>query len=291
MKHIKEKKQIGERFRHAIQSAGLSTQELAKFLGKNERTITQWWRGERELKGSILSVLAQNFGINPAYVLIGKGEPLLEDKPQKITSHILFSKKKEKRYDTEEEEFLREKYFHLVTVLENISGAIKVVLESYKEGSKPFEIARKIAKAPVELLPAVVFAGFQTHFQKLVVSFWRFYWSLYLSVIPLPEDVANISLLVSRKQDIIDSIKELEEKFKVKYISEKDIEELRQTYKPPVKPGEKVEFEFLRFLRVAASQLEDLHRSSQLPHFCLVHHKAYFTSCPICWELEQKEEK
>ena len=71
-------KEIGRRFKEAVKAARITARDIADFLGlSNERSVSQWYRGEREIRPSFLALLSEKFKLNPVYILTGRGSPLL----------------------------------------------------------------------------------------------------------------------------------------------------------------------------------------------------------------------
>ena len=67
-----DKKEVGKRIRQARIRLGLSRANLAKLVGVNERTITNYENG-KTMKPSILQKIAKALEVDPQWLLTGEG--------------------------------------------------------------------------------------------------------------------------------------------------------------------------------------------------------------------------
>ena len=76
------KKELGERLRSALKAKNIKFMDVARDLGVSPQAVTFWLKGQKDPAFSNIALIAQKYGLNPVYLLLGEGPPLLprEDK-------------------------------------------------------------------------------------------------------------------------------------------------------------------------------------------------------------------
>ena len=67
--------EISQRIQLLVKQSGLSMRELSKRMNLgNPISLSQWARGAYEPSKKAVEVMAEYFGVSPAYILYGEGE-------------------------------------------------------------------------------------------------------------------------------------------------------------------------------------------------------------------------
>ncbi len=266
------KNKIGLRLRTAFQELGITPALVGKHLGIPTSTVYGWTQGLREPKGEILEKIVREFNINPNYILLGEGPPILPGPSRKVSP--------------EEEELLMERHRYLVAVLENIFESWKIIPKAVIDGFKEEGILKKALK-PVkaayslflELPAGAIYFFLRSYWYYSMQAIWRVYWALNLDREPRSQDIALVATLYYRDNDFLAAaerlVRELEKDWSIN-------REAIEKEKFPIKLDQSIEPETSRFLRLAAMDLIDLYKKRELPSLCLVHHRVYWSECPEC---------
>ena len=187
---------------------------------------------------------------------------------------------------------MRERYRFLVTTLENIYTAWKIIpkaaIEPFKQ-KNPILKALGAIKVPISLLEflgQVLFFYTKPYWEQCVFAIWRLYWALLVDKNPWPSDVAIVGALYFRERDRFVAARKLREKLGKKWpLIREEIEKEKLHFKP----DQSIQTETFKFLRFAATDLVDLYLKDELPMVCLAHHRVHWSECPECRTLREKE--
>lgn len=73
---------LGERIRIVQIKSGLQQPQFAKNLGVSKETIIHYQKDRRHPDSEFLSNLCKIYGVNPAWLLLGEGEPFIGNRIQ-----------------------------------------------------------------------------------------------------------------------------------------------------------------------------------------------------------------
>jgi len=295
------KKEVGNRLKEALKQAGIKHTELAKELGIAINTVSQWTKGLREPKYEILHYLFKKYKINPNFIILGIEEPIFKGANySKITS-------------LEEEQIMKETYIQIIKVLENYKTPLKIVPESvFKKWQEEIQHLSGIEKvfsflknlpqktlytlySSAEIISSRFLFFINPYWEQMIEAIWGCYWAFITDKIPFIKDIAILGVLYSGEKDFTKGALLLQRILRENKIAKWDFseKEIKEGLKGEIlfKPLQENEIHPLTYayLRQAGRQLVDLAILKKLPEFCIVHSKAYWTECPICLELKNKD--
>jgi len=264
------KKIYAARLKESLKYLQISQRNAAEKIGVPLRTFESWARGLVIPRADQLAALAK-IGINPNYILLGEGPPILD-----------ICKKK----SPEEEEFLRRNHEAFVTILEMGPASYKLLLKIYAseiKSKKVRKILRTAVLGPFFLMSEAVLGG-------LIEPFWATatrilesaYYAARLQKILSPRTVcalismSNIPLEEWKK--ILEDLIPWTEDDLSRFVPKKQWKEFsfikRDRKADPVAD----------FLWMAVRQFYELLERKELPAFCHVHRKVFWSECPVCAE-------
>ena len=71
-----ECKEMGERIKQLRKQLGISQEEFSKRIGLKQRTLSYVESGDRGILCSIVKKIHQEFGVNPEWLIFGRGEKI-----------------------------------------------------------------------------------------------------------------------------------------------------------------------------------------------------------------------
>jgi DNA-binding XRE family transcriptional regulator len=75
-------KTLGERIKYLQKKSGKNQVEFAKILGVSKGSLILYQKNNRKPDSSFLSALCELYRVNPAWLLLGEGEPFVEKETQ-----------------------------------------------------------------------------------------------------------------------------------------------------------------------------------------------------------------
>ena len=75
-----DKAEIGKRIREIREFLGISQREFAEILGIHPLSVSRYELGKSNPSPSVLKAIEDKFGVNPEWLLAGKGEPFKSSK-------------------------------------------------------------------------------------------------------------------------------------------------------------------------------------------------------------------
>ena len=75
-------KTLGERIKYLQKNSGMNQIDFAKSLGISKGSLILYQKNDRSPGGSFLRTLCEIYRVNPAWLLLGEGEPSIGEKTQ-----------------------------------------------------------------------------------------------------------------------------------------------------------------------------------------------------------------